>query len=573
MRDLDHAQARLARSARHLSSGLRVDNASDDAAGLAISERMLGQVRGMDQAARNANDCISMVQQLDGFASQYSAGLQRVREMAVQATNGTNTAKDRLALDRQVQQALQELDRTAASQTFNGKFLADGSGGNPSIQVGANAGDSVQVNLATSFKRADMGALQTLTSADLRSIGAFTFDNTYTTAPIVVTDFSQVDRPLIAGQTTTAAISVTNYSGAAEVDLGIDGQSVVLNANYGSVAGVANAVQTQLDVLVSGAYVVSASGSTLVFKKTAGASSPASAVTITAAGGTNAAQYTSGTQTTGQTATTSTKAGFSVDGFTVSLTANYAGNVGALIADIQAQLNAKTGVPPVYAVSGDASGISFVKTGDIVAPTVSGFSGIGASVFGPAAAATLTLAPGDFSVQLAGGPAVAVTGSFATAQALAAAVNATGLDLYASIDPNTGAMEITSTLAITLAGGQAGGTFGFASLNSSATGSLQNASVLDAKNARTTILRIDATLNAVGNARSGFGATQNRMQSMINSLRMAVQQTASARGRIVDADYAGETEQLVRSKVLQQAGNALLAQAHADSWLVLRLLR
>ncbi len=522
---------------------------------------------------RNANDCISLFQQLDGFAGQYSAGLQHIREMAVQATNGTNSAQDRLALDRAVQQSLQELDRSAASQSFNGKLVADGTWGSQSIQVGANAGENIQVSLSTSFKRAAVGALQTLTSADLRSIGAFTFDNTYTTAPIGVTDFSQVNRPFIAGQTTTASLSVTNYASAAAVNLGVDGIPVVLDANYASVAGAGNAIQTQLNQSNSGEYVVSTAGSALTIKKTASANSPASAVSITAGGGSNAAEFTSGLQIAGQTATTATRAGFSVDGYAVTLSANYAGNAGALITDIQAQLNVRTGGLAVYAVSGDANGISFVKTGDIVAPTVSGFSGIGASVFGPAAAAALTLSAGDFSVQLAGGPTMAVTGSFATAQALAAGVNATGLDLYASIDPNTGALEITSNLAITLAGSQAGGTFGFASLNSTSTGSLLNANVLDAKNARATIQRIDGALIAVGTARSGFGATQNRMQSIIGNMRMATEQVTSARGRVVDADYAGETEQMLRSRILQQAGNAMLAQAHVEAWTVLRLLR
>lgn len=572
MRSLESTQSKLSTSLQRLASGLRVDSARDDAAGLTISERMLTQVRGMNQSLRNTNDSISLIQQLDGFAGQYVAGLQRIRELAIQAINGTNRAQDRLALDKEVQQALLELDRSATAQQFNGRSVADGTWGIRSLQIGANTGDTVSLALDTNYKRSAIGATHTLASSDLRSIGAFTFDNTYTTGPIATTNFSLVNQPFIGGQASTAGITVTNYTGAAAVGLAVDGISVVLDANYGSVAGVSNAIQTQLNLSNSGEYAVSAVGSTISIKKNASASNPTAAVSL-GAGGNNAADFTSGTQTAGQVATTSTYAAFSVDGLGVSLNADFGGNVGALVADIQAQIDARTAGPSLYTVSGDASGISFIKNGTIVAPTVGGFSGIGASVFGPAAAATLTLVAGDFSVEAAGGPARSVVGTFSTAESLAAAINATGANLYASIDPATGSMEISSSAEITLSGSMAGGTFGFGSLTSTSSGSLLNATVLDAKNARATVQRIDAALVTTSAARANYGATQNRMESILANTRISMENASSARGRIVDADYAVEAHTLQRSRLLQMAGLALLAQAQVNPSMVLQLLR
>lgn len=386
-------------------------------------------------------------------------------------------------------------------------------------------------------------------------------------------DFSQVNRSFVGGGAQTSNISVTNYSGAAAVNVSVDGNPVILNANYGSVASISNAIQSQLNSSNSGQYTVSTSGSAVLITKNASASNAAAAATLSASGGTNAAEFSAVSQTPGQLATTATKAGFSVDGLAVVLTANHSGNAGGLIADIQSQLDAQTNGNPVYSVSGDASGLSFVKIGEIAAPRLSGFSGTGATVFAQAPAQTLTLGSGDFNVQVDSGPVKSVTSSFATAEALAAAVNATGLDFYASIDPDAGTLEISSNLGITLSGSQVGGVLGFGSLSSTSAGSLLNASVRDVKNAAATMQRIDGSLTTVSAARSRYGAMQNLIESMIANMRTLAVQTSSARGRIVDADFAVETSQLLRSQILQQAGVAMLAQAQSGPRFVLQLLR
>ena len=145
--NLTNSQASLATSLQRLSSGLRINSSKDDAAGLAISERMTSQIRGLDQAARNANDAISLTQTAEGNMSQISTVLQRMREIAVQSANDTNTTSDRSSLQNEVTDLSAEIDRIAGSAQFNGKNLLDGTFGSATFQVGSNAGQTIAVTI------------------------------------------------------------------------------------------------------------------------------------------------------------------------------------------------------------------------------------------------------------------------------------------------------------------------------------------------------------------------------------------------------------------------------------------
>jgi flagellin len=147
-RNLTMSQASLSTSMQRLSSGLRINSAKDDAAGLNISERMTSQIRGLTQAARNANDGISMAQTAEGALGSAGTILQRVRELAVQSANATNSASDRAALNSEVGQLTSELDRIAKTTQFNGQNLLDGSFGSASFQVGANANQTITATTA-----------------------------------------------------------------------------------------------------------------------------------------------------------------------------------------------------------------------------------------------------------------------------------------------------------------------------------------------------------------------------------------------------------------------------------------
>lgn len=145
-RNLSTSQSSLSTTMQRLSSGLRVNSAKDDAAGLAIAERMNAQVRGMNVAMRNANDGISMAQTAEGALGKLSDNLQRMRELAVQAANDTNGTTDRGSLDKEFKQLAQEIARIVGSTSFNGRQLLDNN--NPTVfQVGANTGADNQITI------------------------------------------------------------------------------------------------------------------------------------------------------------------------------------------------------------------------------------------------------------------------------------------------------------------------------------------------------------------------------------------------------------------------------------------
>jgi len=155
-RNLGTSQSALAKSMQRLSSGLRINSAKDDAAGLAISDRMTSQIRGLNQASRNSNDGISLAQTAEGALQETTNILQRMRELAVQSANDTNSASDRSSLQAEVNQLKQEMTRIADTTEFNGKKLLDGSMTSAQFQVGANANQTISFGIS-SAQAADMG--------------------------------------------------------------------------------------------------------------------------------------------------------------------------------------------------------------------------------------------------------------------------------------------------------------------------------------------------------------------------------------------------------------------------------
>ena len=177
-RNLTLSGSSLNTTMQRLSSGLRVNSAKDDAAGLAISERFTAQIRGVDQAARNANDGISLAQTAEGALTEVGNNLQRIRELAVQSSNGTNSQSDRDALQAEVGQLLSEIDRVANQSSFNGVKLLDGSGGSFVFQVGANAGETITVANILDTNIAVLGGTTSIDTAQSGSIATTITDTT-----------------------------------------------------------------------------------------------------------------------------------------------------------------------------------------------------------------------------------------------------------------------------------------------------------------------------------------------------------------------------------------------------------
>ena len=174
-RNLTASQASLSTSIQRLSTGLRVNSAKDDAAGLAIAERMGSQIKGLNVAARNANDGVSLAQTAEGALGKIGDMVQRIRELSVQSSNATNTSADRGALQSEVGELKSEIDRVAGSTNFNGTKLLDGSLSAAKFQVGANAGENITISGITDARLAGMGVVNrasTQSSTAITSLAA-----------------------------------------------------------------------------------------------------------------------------------------------------------------------------------------------------------------------------------------------------------------------------------------------------------------------------------------------------------------------------------------------------------------
>jgi len=218
-RNLSKSQDSLATALQRLSSGLRINSAKDDAAGLAISTRMTSQINGMNQAIRNANDGISLAQTADSSLDEVTNNLQRIRDLALQAANGTNSDDDRAALDVEVQQRLAEVNRIASQTTFNGINLLDGTFTSQAFQIGASANQTVTIDKINSAKTSDLG------------LGAGT-------------------------ATGTALASTVATTGIAAGSLSINGSTVTTDATTNSAKALAAAINGNATITASGVTAV-----------------------------------------------------------------------------------------------------------------------------------------------------------------------------------------------------------------------------------------------------------------------------------------------------------------------------
>src|SRR5450631_4812381 len=162
-RNLTVSKGTLSQALQRLSSGLKINSAADDAAGLAIATAFTTQINGTNQAVNNANDAVSEAQTAGGALSTLTANLQSIRTLAVESANGSNSSSDRAALDQQVQQQIAEITRIAAQTSFNGTHVLDGSGGVTNFQVGANVGNTISINLTQGVRADQIGQVATST--------------------------------------------------------------------------------------------------------------------------------------------------------------------------------------------------------------------------------------------------------------------------------------------------------------------------------------------------------------------------------------------------------------------------
>lgn len=532
-RNLNRSQSDLFTSLQRLSSGLRINSAKDDAAGLAISERMTTQVRGLDQARRNANDGISLAQTAEGALQSSADILQRVRELSVQSMNSTNSAGDRAALNAEVQQLLQELDRVAATTEFNGQRLLDGSFTSATFQVGANANQTIS---ATSSN------FQTTAYGNYR-IGAL--------AATTQTGFGD----LIKGATPTA--SLTRFS--------LQGDNSAVSASGTLVVNTATGSKTLSYTAGSSAFDIAASINQAQLGITAHGTTQFILGADEAGAGANALkQNTTYSFFLATDVTNPTGGAFPAAGFTsVSFTTGGSNNANAI--DSADQLNAaaqafndaagKTGfTAQVVKTDNNRYGLLIknengkdlrINNTSATSVTIEDTKAIDAD--SASTPATRTLAPSGNTNAWTSGAGYWVTGQVT--------------------------LDSEKSFSVT---DSAGGTTGFMTTTNPSAAALQRTADMDISTVDTaarTLAIADAALSAINNQRARYGALQSRFESTVQNLQTTSENLSASRSRIRDADFAQETANLTRNQILQQAGNAMLAQANALPNQVLKLLQ
>jgi flagellin len=264
-RNLASSQSSLATSMQRLSSGMRINSAKDDAAGLAISERMTAQIKGLTQAGRNANDGNSLAQTAESALGTIGNNLQRIRELAVQSRNATNSTDDRAALQKEVTQLKAEIGRVASQTSFNGTKLLDGSFNAQAFQVGANQGDTITVS--------------SLANANVNQLGSWTSADTYTATTTGAA-------PAAFGSITANSFSINGVS------IGAVSAGTTVATQGANVAAAINQKTSQTGVAATadntGAITLTSSGSTAITvagtMTNTGLTAGTTAATVTAAG-------------------------------------------------------------------------------------------------------------------------------------------------------------------------------------------------------------------------------------------------------------------------------------------------
>ncbi len=578
-RNLNTSQADLAVSVQRLSSGLRINSAKDDAAGLAIATRMSTQIGGLNQAMRNANDGISLAQTAEGALDEVINNLQRIRTLAVQSRNATNSASDRAALDAEVQLRIAELDRVAQQTQFNGLNLLDGTFNSQVFQVGANQGQTITI---------DSIAAATAQSLGLNGGNLTRFQHTGTA---VTGDLSSGDVTLNGvdlGSVTGDAAQIATAINALDSRFGATATNAQTTIAFTDAVGTAAAAATPTDSAASGAFTAADAsaggevftfaidGNTVFTETAADASADVTAAELDTAlttflGTAAGAGYSllSGSFATGD-AVIRKADGTDMD---ITLTSNFgtaAGSfAGGIVASHTGGTPAVAGVAPdiTLALNGSAldltaAGTDGTVTGTEVAALINGVSGFTASFSG----GNLSIATDDgsnFSLTQGGADAGVVAGSEGLTD------NSGGAQTYTF----RGSVSINSSVDVAIAGANPSAAGLTAAANGTQTTETFTAiNVLTAASSDTVLEVIDNALTTVNSSRANLGAVQNRFESVVANLATTSENLTASRSRIEDADFAAETARLTRAQILQQAGVSMVAQANSIPQSVLALL-
>jgi flagellin len=597
-RNLTTSQGQLATALQRLSSGLRINSAKDDAAGLAISERFTTQIRGLNQAVRNANDGISLAQTAEGALGETGNALQRIRELAIQSANSTNSASDRAALNAESAQLLAEIQRNGLSTQFNGQNILDGTFSSAQFQVGANANQTISFGIQGATTNL-LGAYQATSTAVTSSAfdgagvtinGVEVGVSAATSAAGVTADSATAKATAInsktaqTGVSATAASTVQGASPTARSSLA-NGALVINGIAVGAIARDTSAVTQGRNAATAINAVTNQSGVTAVADASTGA------LTLSTADGRNIALTSSAGTAAGADAI------FNATGLDVSAGSIVPNGHDALTLTVAGAFNT---TPTANSLSEadtfTLDGITYEYTTDAtitsgnVAVTVVNADTTTAVATATAAAIHGQYLLGNTSVDATSALAVVTAtnskfGAAGTFAGYAEAVNATssaGALVQASTATGTASADgtgVTTRGSLTLSApanftlGGADLAYGGLATAAPALTRLDTVNISTVAGANAAIAVLDGALSQVTSIRADLGAVQNRFSSTVANLTTTSENLSAARSRILDADFAAETASLTRAQILQQAGTAILAQANSIPQNVLSLLR
>ena len=543
----------LAKSTEKLSSGYKINRAADDAAGLSISEKMRSQIRGLNKASDNAQDGISLIQTAEGALNESHSILQRMRELSVQASNGTETDDDREAVQKEISQLQDELTRISSTTEFNTMKLLDGSLGSKSassqgaVLTGTNVATFSATGLDSNSVKKDLSGLAGTTVKDTFEIDGqkFTIDWSKGKAKDFASKYSVDLANMTESQTKALASDLETLLNESAADAGVsgtvkvaykaDGQITVTSNNNGEKSSF-GFVGTDATTVGDGANATDSLGA-VMFSGTAGA---------------NAAKTADATMKIANTIANNSTFTMTINGTEVQAKITAAINEGD---DMKA---AATTIQDAVQTAVDAYNTAMGTGTTTEALTKTDF--------------TVTAnKDGSFNIEYAGDKEVSFSFGEATVNGLTG-TTATKLGLT-----NKQSASATSNKGIELQiGANEGQTMEFTidDMSAAALGVAGNkvdlATQSGAQKATTTI---DAAIKKVSAQRSKLGAVQNRLEHTIANLDTASENTQTSESRIRDTDMAEEMVAYSKNNILLQAGQSMLAQANQSNQGVLSLLQ
>jgi flagellin len=522
-RNLNTSSKGLDVSLQRLSTGFRINSAKDDAAGLQISNKLTSQINGLNVAVRNSNDGISLSQTAEGALQQSTGILQRMRDLALQSANGSNGATERAALQGEVAQLTQELNRIADTTSFGGRKLLDGSFGSQNFQVGANAFETISVSVgAASASRIGANRFDGVQPSDTDSRAGIAASQVTDFASADVTDVGYASSPA-----TTDGLTIKGKLGDASIAL-IDGSSA---------RDVVTAVNRASD---------------------------ATGVTATSRTAVRLQQDASGgftnTDTSGNISFTlyGSNSSKEEDGVQISANISDFADLSAL-ADAVNKESSRTGISARTTSNGALEMVS--ERGDDI--LITEYTAVGEDGTTAIAAELQTLAfNGDNGID----DAVDASDTVDAAQAL------TGDGSDGAVAVGVVRFESADSFKVenfdTISANYAGGADVFSLLEG-----VDTVDVSTAIGSQNALGIISAAIANIDSQRAALGAVQNRFDNTISNLQNIAENASAARSRIRDTDYAAETSELTKNQILQQAGTAILAQANQLPQAVLSLLQ